>query len=89
MQKLNSSLFTWSRWRAGSLADFGIVSRKTFILANRKTLKRFGVGFCDGGAVPCRPKSGKVAVMFFVNGKHFWNHLNKDEFEDIWGRYEP
>ena len=83
MQKLNSSLFTWQRWRAGSIADFGIVCRRQFIIANKETLRKYAVGYCKGESVPCRPKTDRIAVMFFYNGEHFWNHILTDEFEEI------
>jgi hypothetical protein len=83
MQRLNSSLFTWSRWRAGSIADFGIPCRKDFIIASKEVLKKYAVGYCKGESVPCRPKSDRIAVMFFYEGKHFWNHVLIEEFKEM------
>ena len=81
--KINSSIFTWSRWRSGSLIDLGIRTRTSIIKQNRKTLNEYAIGWCRGSDLLCRPKSEEVAVMFYKKGIHFWTHLKQEELKII------
>lgn len=81
--KLDSSLFTWGRWRGGTLADLGAYSRA--IRASRRVLRQHVVGYAEGSSVPCRPKPGTKAVMFSTARGLFWTHLLNDEFAEVFG----
>ena len=83
--QLDSSVFTWERWRAGSIHDLGVPCRKEWILSpyGIGILRDLIVGYCDGERLGCRPKIGEVAVMVEKNGETFWFHLRKEEFEGI------
>jgi hypothetical protein len=83
--KLNSSHFTWSRWRAGSPADFAVSCRTDDLVKIRDRLKAHAVGYCHAEGLLCRPKIDHKAVMFWKDGHHFWFHLRNKEFSLIFG----
>jgi len=82
---LNPELFTWSRWRSGSLADFDIPTKFEFITSTigKMILREHAVGWCKADNLICRPKPNEMAVMFFKDGYHFWTHLRYKEFEEV------
>ena len=85
IEKLDSSLFTWSRWRSGSLIDFNIPCRYLSITSeySKRILREKIVGYCNGENLQVRPKKKHKAVMFFNNGSHFWTHLRNVEFKEV------
>jgi len=84
IERLDSTLFDWLAWRAGHPLDLGILRcRYAFIVAKGDVIRRYAVGYCDGGSLPCRPKAGHKAVMFFKDGVEFWFHITNREFEAI------
>lgn len=85
LQELNSTLFTWSRWRSGSIADFKIPCRYKCITSpfSKRILRECAVGYCDGTKLLCRPKEKNKAIMFFNEGKHFWTHFRDKEFKEV------
>lgn len=84
IEKLDGSLFDWQTWRAGSLLDLGILyCRYSFIIYNKEIIKKYAIGYCDGNDLLCRPKSDSIAVMFYKNDIQFWNHLRRNEFQEI------
>lgn len=89
MRELDSTLFNWSTWRSGTLLDLlGIVNRTYHLVQNQHILRKHAVGFAPAERLLCRPKTNCMAVMFFVNGVHFWTHLRNHEFNTIWEAYE-
>lgn len=82
MERLPSHVFTWSRWRAGNIAELGIRCRYAHITSpqGKSILKKYAVGYHKGEALLCRPKTNEVAIMFFKDGRHFWFHLREPEF---------
>ena len=82
---LSAELFTWSRWRSGSISDFKIPCRSEYITSpiGKRILREHAVGYCDASNLLCRPKPDQMAVMFFKDGYHFWNHLTKKEFNRV------
>jgi len=82
---LNHELFTWSRWRSGSLAEFNIPTKFEFITSvfGKRVLREHAVGWCKADNLLCRPKPNEIAVMFFNEGHHFWTHLRIKEFKEI------
>ena len=82
MRELLPEQFTFTRWRrCDLLAMFGCGHRYGDIARLRHRLRPHVVGACDGSRVPCRPKAGLVAVMFFWEGHHGWTHLRPEEVE--------
>ena len=79
--KIDSSFFTWSKWRAGSLLDLGIKTRISIIKQNRMILRKHAIGWCHGRNLNCRPKENEVAVMFCGDGLEFWTHLRYEELQ--------
>lgn len=82
---LNPELFTWSRWRAGTIADLKIPCRYGCITSGygKSILRKHFVGYCDAKYLLCRPKVNEKAVMFFNEGIHFWGHLRNKEFFEV------
>ncbi len=83
---LDEQLFTWSRWRAGTPVDLGLIASESILISNRLILVDHTVGYCNGEGLVCRPKNEHKAVMFFKDGVHFWFHLTNKEFEAIYGQ---
>jgi hypothetical protein len=83
-QRIDSSLFTWEAWRAGSLLEvLGVSLRLLPRERIRVKLRRYAIGWCPGGEVPCRPKADQFAVMFRVGDREFWTHLLPSEFSEL------
>ena len=80
--RISSLNFTWSRWRAGSVSDFNLPCREKILISNARVLRKHAVGYCKGESLMCRPKHD-IAIMFFLNDRHFWFHLRKKEFKEI------
>ena len=39
------------------------------------------VGYCDADNISYRPKENSYAVMFDAQGKNFWFHIRKVQFD--------
>jgi hypothetical protein len=86
LEQLDSSLFDWSTWRAGSLSEvFKIQCRERYIIGAKELLKEHAIGWARAECVPCRPKSGQVAVMFTLEDRVFWSHITQREFDQVFG----
>lgn len=84
LPKLDSTLFEWNLWRAGSIHDLIEGPCRTWnIILQREIIKSHAVGWCPAENLPHKPKINEIAVMVFKNGYHFWFHLRKHEFEEI------
>jgi hypothetical protein len=87
LDKIDSSHFDWLKWKAGSFADLvGFPCRYEHITSpqGKETLQRLAVGYCDGDALPCRPKSDCVGLMCWtLTEGHFWFHITKQEFKEV------
>ncbi len=85
LRKLDYSLFTWLNWKAGSIHDLGVQCRYYDITSERgkEILKKHAVGYCRGENLPCRPKENEIALMCFKDGEHFWFHIRKKEFDEV------
>lgn len=85
--KLNSSLFTFETWQAGSVHDFMIEHFRFDSLAQHKeTLSRNLKGYCFAEELPCRPKTNEVALMYEYEDKTFWFHIRNSEFIELFLR---
>lgn len=85
LPKLDSTVFTWQRWRGMSYAELDLVFKTEHLLSYRAiwTLKKYVVGWCHSYNLQCRPKIEGVALMCFKNEEHFWFHLRQEEFNKI------
>ena len=85
MMRLDSSLFNWLNWEAGTIHELGIECRYHSITSARgkAVLRKYTYGYCPGERLICRPKAGEVAVMVHKEGRDFWFHLRRKEFEEI------
>lgn len=83
--KLDSTQFTWQKWRAGSIHDFNIPCRYIALTSgySKMLLRKHAIGWCYGENLPCRPKTNHIAIMFEKDNIEFWFHLRKNEFEEI------
>lgn len=79
VEELPNHFFTYQRWRAGSLSEFGIQTRTNSIEQNRNIIRENAIGYIKGENLWFRPKPNTVAVMFWTD-KHFWTHLTVKEF---------
>ena len=85
LPKIDSSYFTWLEWRAYSIQELGVFCRYADITSARgkAILRKYAVGLCRGENLICRPKVEQMALMCFKDGEHFWFHLRKKEFEEV------
>lgn len=83
--KLDSSLFVWEKWSAGSVHDFGIEHfRYNNLNEYKDKLLKNLKGYCFGEELLCRPKENEVALMYEKeNGILFWFHIRNSEFFEI------
>ena len=67
------------------MADFKIPCKYRYITspAGKRKLREYAVGYCKADGLLCRPKHNQLAVMFFFNGCHFWTHLRREEFKEV------
>ena len=80
LPQVDSSLFDFYTWEAGSLLVLGLQTRTNCILLNRKKVQEHAIGWANGISLPCRPKENCRGVMFEKDGERFWTHLFEDEF---------
>lgn len=84
LRRLSSSQFGWQEWRGGSPADMlEVPCRAVSLIAAKSTLRRYAVGWCEGGSTFCRPRPEHKAIMYFKDDRHFWFHLRDDEAKAI------
>ena len=85
LPKLDSSLFTWLNWKAGSIHDLGLKCRYDDIISSKgKTiLSLYAIGWCFGEGLLCRPKETEIALMCEKNDELFWFHLRNYEFLQV------
>lgn len=88
-EKIDSSNFTWQRWRGESFVGAtGLPCRYESIVSDqgKASLKSIAIGYCEGESLPCRPKLDCVGLMCWKNEiGHFWFHITKREFVEIFG----
>lgn len=81
IEHYNESSFTFETWSAGNLIEMlNIHNRTDIILENSDVIRKFAIGWCHSDNIVCRPKSGKISVMFFTNGHEWWTHFEMEEF---------
>jgi hypothetical protein len=72
--------FTFERWRAGNLSEFGIETRYYSIIENKRIIRKYAIGYLPGNQLWVRPKINTVAIMFW-NKYYFWTHVTLKEFK--------
>lgn len=87
LRRINEQSFDWLTWRANSIHSLGLKCRYYDITSERgkRTLKKYVVGYCKGESLLCRPKENEIALMCFKEGEHFWFHIRKKEFDEVFG----
>lgn len=86
IEKVNTSQFFYTRWRAGCLKDLGLHHRKYSIIEGKDIIKKYAIGYCQGECLPVRPKENTFAVMFYKDGEYFWTHLIDYEFKYVFNK---
>ena len=81
MEKMSPHHFSFEYWRAGSLTELGIETRTYSIERNRRTIRRYAIGYLNAEKLWIRPKLNAIAVMFWFNDSCFWTHLTNEEFK--------
>lgn len=85
LPRMDSSEFTWTKWRAGSIKDLNIPCRWSEITSEqgKKSIRKYAVGWAYGENLMCRTKENEIATMFFKDGEYFWFHIRMNEFYEI------
>lgn len=85
LPKIDSTLFDWQKWSAGSIHDFGIPCRYESLTSqeSKRILNEYAIGWTYGENLPCRPKENHIAVMFEKDDNKFWFHMRNNEFVEV------
>lgn len=85
VKRIDSSLFTWNLWEAGSVHNFGIEHFRFNNLEQYKDKFLENIkGYCFGEELLFRPKENEVALMYEKDdGTLFWFHIRNSEFYEI------
>ena len=85
LEKIDSTNFTFDKWRAGSIRDFNIPCRFETLTSkvSKRILREYVIGWAWGENLMCRPKENEIATMFYKDGEYFWFHLRANEFYEI------
>ena len=82
--QLDETLFTFERWSAGSIHDFGIEHFRYDNLQKYKNVLLSNlVGYCFAENLSCRPKENHVALMYEKDNDFMWFHIRNNEFIEI------
>ena len=86
LPQLDSSLFDFSTWEAGSLTLLGLRTRFEDLFRHRELVQHYAIGWAHGTSLACRPKMDCRGVMFRLStGEIFWTHLTEFEFVELFG----
>jgi hypothetical protein len=80
LEHWHETSFDWLTWSGGSLTNLGVQYNSKHIAAYLHVLRKHAIAWCDGAKVLCRPKPGRIAVMFRLDDWEFWTHLRTSEF---------
>lgn len=72
--------FDWLAWHGGSLLNLGVQYNSYHVRHMAHKIRQYAIAWCRGDQVICRPKPGRVAVMFLKDDFQFWTHLLEEEF---------
>ena len=83
INRFSTAHFRWENWRAGSIQSLGIPCRKECMINAANIIRKHAVGYCKSDNIKCRPKQNQIALMCHKDGEHFWFHMRKDEFNEV------
>lgn len=86
MVNLHEQSFTFETWRNGNISDLiGKACREYNLISEKALINQYAFGYCLADNIPCRPKKGYIAVMFFKKDSYdyWWTHFSQKEFEQI------
>jgi len=82
--EIGEDSFTYDRWCAGSIHDFGIEHFRYDNLEQYKDKLMDGIcGYCFAENLRCRPKENHVAVLYTKGIDYMWFHIRNNEFVEI------
>jgi hypothetical protein len=86
-RNISSAFFTQELWRNGYIGDLGLQCRYADITSSRgkDILREHAVGYCKGENLWFRSKANEVAIMCYKDGRHFWFHIRRKEFDEVFG----
>lgn len=67
------------------ICELGLVLRENLITSGdmKVSVQKYIIGYCNGEALPCRPKTNHKAVMLCKDDRVGWFHLSNKEFQKI------
>jgi len=82
LEKLNSECFIYDNYESNwwSLLDLDYLDALDG-MSVMKEVEQYAVGYCESSKIRLRPRNDSYAVMFEKDGKRFWFHIQKWEFE--------
>lgn len=82
LERLNSECFTYDNYESNwwNLLDMDFIT-SIDVKAVMRTVEKYAIGYCEAEKVYLRPNLKSYAVMFEKDGKRFWFHIQKWEFE--------
>lgn len=81
--------FTFTRWSAGSVHDFGIEHFRTENAMGYKDLLACGIqGYCFGEDLVVRPKANHVVLLYKKDDDFMWFHIRSSEFYQLFCEQE-
>lgn len=82
LEQLNPECFIYENYESNwwSLLDMDYMTSMD-VKNVMRTVRKYAVGYCEGGRLALRPNSNSYAVMFEKDGERFWFHIQKWEFE--------
>lgn len=87
LEKMDSSQFNYRLWEAGTIYEIiEAPCRYKYITKGlgKQQLKKYAIGWCNAEGLLFKPKQDEVAIMCFKEGRHFWFHIRRKEFDKIW-----
>jgi MoaA/NifB/PqqE/SkfB family radical SAM enzyme len=84
IQRLTPDSFTFERWSAGSVHDFGV---EHFRYENMKMYREVLLdgleGYCFGEELRCKPKENEVGLLYRKDDDFMWFHIRNNEFVEL------
>ena len=77
LEEISPELFIWELYDGSALGYL-----------DPYDLAKYSIGYCDGGRLPVRPKSGECALMIeYPDGERCWFHVDSRMIQSInWRR---
>lgn len=87
LEKIDPTQFNYRIWEAGTIYEIiKAPCRYQYITKGfgKKQLKKYAIGWCGAERLSFKPKQNEVAIMCFKDGRYFWFHIRREEFDKIW-----